>query len=100
VKGASGAETLTPNQETSVAKGSAPLHPFALKRFARMRRFMQGHRRRLAALNKRWKAMPPAQRRAHRQQVMKRMRNLRRQMRQKRQQRRQLIQKKHKAGAQ
>ena len=98
VKGATGAETLTPNQETSVAKGSAPLRPFALKRFVRMRRFMQGHRRRLAALKRRWKAMPPAQRRAHRQQVMKRMRQLRRQMRQKRQQKRQLIQQRRKAG--
>ncbi|MFI5347235.1 MAG: FecR domain-containing protein [Elusimicrobiota bacterium] len=86
VKGDAGTETLAPNQETSVARGRAPMKPILLKRFARMRGFMKGHRQRLAALRKRWKSLPPAQRRARRQQVMRRMRRLRREMRQNRQQ--------------
>lgn len=79
-----GRETLEPNQETSAAKGRPPLKPFALKRFAARRAFMKGHRRRLAALQKRWKALPPDQRRARRQEVLQKMRRLRGEMREKR----------------
>lgn len=97
VTNAAGAQTLEPNQETSVAKDRAPLKPFALKRFAARRAFMRGHRRRLAALQKRWKSLPPEQRRARRQQILQKMRRLRGEMREKREKRRQMIEQKRDA---
>lgn len=73
---AGGAEVLTPNQETSVARGQAPL-----KRFAARRALMRAHVRRLAAVRRNWKAMPPAQRREARAKALKRLRRRRLQTR-------------------
>ncbi|MDE2143799.1 MAG: FecR domain-containing protein [Elusimicrobia bacterium] len=80
VKDDAGTAVLTPNQETTVEEGRAPMRPVALKRFVRFRTFMKAHRRRLAALRKRWRALPPAERRARREQFLQRMRRLRGQM--------------------
>lgn len=64
VSGAAGgpAETLISNQETKVPKGGGPLHAHQLQRFTRHRALMRGHGRRLAAIRKQWKPLPPQQR--------------------------------------
>lgn len=78
VQGASGGtEVLTPNQETSVARGQAPTRAAPLKRFAARRALMLAHVRRLAVVRRDWKALPAAQRREARAKALKRLRQRR-----------------------
>jgi len=78
VQGASGGkEVLTPNQETSVARGEAPSRAAPLRRFAARRALMRAHVRRLAVVRRNWRAMPAAQRRAARANAFKRARQRR-----------------------
>ena len=78
VQGVSGGtEVLTPNQETSVARGQAPARAVPLRRFAARRALMRAHIRRLSVVRRNWRAMPPAQRRAARAQALKRQRQRR-----------------------
>ncbi len=79
VKGASGGtEVLTPNQETSVARGRAPLRPAPLRRFAARRALMRSRVRRLAAVRRNWRPLAAAVRRAGRADALKRARRRRR----------------------
>lgn len=82
VEGSGGKEVLTPNQETSVRRGQAPRKATALKRFVVHRQRMKAQLRRLRAIRKDWKRLPPAQRREARQKAFSRMRELRRKVRQ------------------
>ena len=68
---------LTPNQETSVARGQAPQKVVPLTRFAARRGMMRAHVTRLAAVRQHWKAMPAAQRRNVRAKALKRLRQRR-----------------------
>jgi len=78
VKGQTGGLTvLTPNQETSVARGMAPMRAAPLMRFAARRDMMRAHVLRLAAVRRNWRAMPAAQRRAVRAKALKRLRQRR-----------------------
>lgn len=75
VSGESGASlALISNQETSVAKGSPPLHAAQLRRFMRHRVLMRNSARRIAAIRAQWKPLPPGERRSLRQSVIERMR--------------------------
>lgn len=79
VRGQQGeASVLSPNQETRVARGMAAERPYELKRLmarrAFMRRQMRGSMKRMA---RRWKTLPPEQRRQHRQAAMERMQKAR-----------------------
>lgn len=85
VSGSGGMQVLTPNQETSVAKGQPPRKAAPLKRFLVHRARMQAQLRRLRTIRRNWKKLPPAQRRANRQRVLARLRELRRDARQQRQ---------------
>jgi hypothetical protein len=78
VSGSGATQVLTPNQETSVAKGQPPRKAAPLKRFVVHRARMQAQLRRLRTVRRNWKKQAPAQRRAHRKQVLERMRELRR----------------------
>ena len=73
-------ELLIANQETSVAKGAAPIHAIQLQRFAAHRALMRGHGRRLAAIRKKWKALPPEARRDLRKKLSERARERRRKL--------------------
>lgn len=88
VSGAAGgpAELLIANQETRVAKGGKPLHAYQLQRLMRHRASMRGHGRRLAAIRKAWKALPPAQRQELRKKAIERMRERRKTILEKRKQ--------------
>ena len=79
VKSASGGgtEVLTPNQETSVARGQAPMRAAPLRRFAARRALMRARVQRLAVVRQSWKAMPAAQRREARAKAIKRLRQRR-----------------------
>jgi hypothetical protein len=79
VRGASGGApaVLTPNQETSVARGQAPQRVVPLSRFAARRGMMRAHVTRLAAVRQHWKSMPMAQRREVRAKALKRLRQRR-----------------------
>lgn len=77
VKGPGGSETLIGNQETRVAKDGKPLTPYQLKRFIRHRAAVRGFKRRLAALRKGWKALPPEERRRRRKELLEQMRERR-----------------------
>lgn len=88
VSGSGGKEVLTPNQETSVRGGQAPLKAAPLKRFAARRAGMKAMLGRLQAVRRNWKAMKPAARRAARRQALERLRILRRERQQRIQQRR------------
>jgi hypothetical protein len=74
---AGGTEVLTPNQETSVARGQAPRKAAPLRRFAARRALMLAHVRRLAVVRRTWKAMPAAERREARAKALKRLRRRR-----------------------
>lgn len=74
---AGGTQVLTPNQETSVARGQRPTQAAPLKRFAARRALMRAHVRRLAFVRRHWKAMPPAQRREARARALERQRQRR-----------------------
>ncbi|MDX6770964.1 MAG: FecR domain-containing protein [Elusimicrobiota bacterium] len=80
------AELLIANQETRVAKGAKPLHAYQLQRLMRHRALMRGHGRRLAAIRKNWKALPPAQRLELRKKALERLRERRRAILEKRKQ--------------
>ena len=80
------AELLIANQETRVAKGAKPLHAYQLQRLMRHRALMRGHGRRLSAIRKNWRALPPAQRLELRKKALERMRERRRGMIEKRKQ--------------
>lgn len=80
------AELLIANQETRVAKGAKPLHAYQLQRLMRHRALMRGHGRRLAAIRKRWKALPPAARQELRKKALERAGERRRTMLEKRKQ--------------
>lgn len=69
VTGAGTTEVLNANQETSVARGSAPMKAFALKRFAARRRAMRAQLKRLKGVSKRWKSLSGAKRREMRQKL-------------------------------
>ena len=77
-------ELLISNQETSVAKGAAPVHAAQLQRFMAHRAHMRGQGRRLAAIKAKWKALPPDQRRELRKKMMERMRENRKKFLEKR----------------
>ena len=78
VKGQAGGMTvLTPNQETSVTRGLAPMRASALMRFAARRELMRAHVQRLAVVRRNWKAMPLLQRRVIRAKALKRLRQRR-----------------------
>jgi hypothetical protein len=72
VSGSGATEVLTPNQETTVARGRAPLKAFALKRFAARRALMRGRIRRLQAVRKAWRSLPPGPRRQMRLKALNR----------------------------
>ena len=73
VKGqAGGTAVLTPNQETSVARGQAPMRAAPLRRFAARRAMMRAHVQRAAFVRRNWKPMPAAQRRQARANAQKR----------------------------
>lgn len=72
VTGQGATEVLTPNQETSVAKGRPPLRPFALKRFVARRDMMRGRIQRLRAVREAWKKLPPGPRRRRRLKALRR----------------------------
>ena len=78
VTGAGGAQTLSANQETSVARGQAPSPPAPLRRFAARRAAMQAHRRRLETVRRGWRALAAARRAAMRRRALARQRALRR----------------------
>ncbi len=80
------AELLISNQETRVAKGAKPLGAYQLQRLMRHRALMRGHGRRLAALRKSWKALPPAQRQELRKKALERQRERRKEFLEKRKQ--------------
>jgi hypothetical protein len=80
------AELLISNQETRVAKGAKPLGAYQLQRLMRHRALMRGHGRRLAAIRKSWKALPPAQRLELRKKMQERLRERRRSLLEKRKQ--------------
>lgn len=80
------AETLIANQETRVAKGGRPLHAYQLQRLMRHRALMRGHGRRIAAIRKRWRALPPEQRLELRKKTLERARERRRAMLERRKQ--------------
>jgi|CXWL01.1.fsa_nt_gi hypothetical protein len=90
-------ELLISNQETSVAKGMAPVNVKQLQRFVRHRARMRGHARRIAAIRAKWKALPPQERGALRNQVMERMRAQRVKILEKR---REILKKKDDSGRQ
>lgn len=77
-------EVLISNQETTVKKGAAPAHAAQLKRFVSHRAHMRRHGRRIAAIKRKWKALPPDQRREKRKKMMERMRENRKKMLEKR----------------
>lgn len=72
VKGEGGTEVLTPNQETSVRRGMAPMKARALQRFAARREAMRGHLQRLQAVRRNWKAMSVERRRERRARALQR----------------------------
>jgi hypothetical protein len=74
---AGGTTVLTPNQETSVARGQAPQRAVPLTRFAALRGMMRAHVTRLAAVRQHWKSLPPAQRKVARVNAIKRLRQRR-----------------------
>lgn len=73
-------ELLISNQETKVSKGLRPMHAYQLQRFMRHRALMRGHGRRLAAIRRSWKALPPQQRMELRKKALERMRERRKEM--------------------
>jgi hypothetical protein len=78
VKGGSGAaEVLTPNQETSVARGQAPMKAAPLRRFAARREMMRERVRRLQVVRRNWKPFKAAKRRAARAATLRRLRRRR-----------------------
>ncbi|MDP3543056.1 MAG: FecR domain-containing protein [Elusimicrobiota bacterium] len=77
-------ELLRANQETSVLKGAGPGHAVQLQRFVARRAQMRAQGRRLAALKTKWKALPPAERRAARAKAIERMRENRKKLIEKR----------------
>lgn len=77
-------ELLRANQETSVLKGAGPGHAVQLQRFVARRAQMRAQGRRLAALKAKWKALPPAERRAARAKAIERMRENRKKLIEKR----------------
>jgi hypothetical protein len=93
VSGHGATEVLTPNQETSVARGRAPQRPFALRRFAARRRLMRARIVRLQAIRKSWKSLPPGPRRQRRMAALTRRIKRVRQRKQKVQKRVQQIRK-------
>jgi len=86
VGGSGGKEVLTPNQETSVEKGRAPLRAAPLRRFVVQRARMQAQLRRLRAIRRNWKSLPPDRRREMRRRTLERLRELRRKTREERRQ--------------
>jgi hypothetical protein len=74
---AGGTTVLTPNQETSVARGQMPQRAVPLRRFLARREFMRSRIRRLAFVRRNWRAMPAAQRREFRARALKRLRQRR-----------------------
>jgi hypothetical protein len=74
---AGGAEVLTANQETSVARGEAPRKAAPLRRFAGRRAAMRAHVARLALVRRDWKPMAAASRRAARARALRRARRRR-----------------------
>jgi hypothetical protein len=94
-----GTQVLTPNQETSVARGQAPLRPFALKRFVARRRMMRARIVRLQAIRKAWKSLPPGPRRQRRMAALRRRIKAIRQRKQKVQKRVQQIRKRRAEAA-
>lgn len=79
-------ELLIANQETRVAKGGRPLHAYQLQRMMRHRALMRGHGRRIAAIRKRWKNLPPAARADLRKKALERMRERRKRLQERRKQ--------------
>ena len=78
VQGQTGGKTvLTPNQETSVARGQAARGAVPLTRFASRRGLMTAHIQRLAAVRRTWKKIPPGQRPVVRAKALKRLRQRR-----------------------
>lgn len=78
VTGAEGTppERLILGQETRVSRGGAAATPYQLKRFVRHRAFMRNLRKRAQVVRKGWKALPPAERRARRQEMAGKLRKL------------------------
>jgi hypothetical protein len=72
VSGSGVTEVLTPNQETSVARGRPPLKPFALKRFVARRKMMHARIQRLQAVRKAWRKLPPGPRKRRRLKALRR----------------------------
>jgi len=72
VSGQGATEVLTPNQETSVARGRPPLKPFALKRFVARRKMMRARIMRLQAVRKAWRQLPPGPRKRRRLKALRR----------------------------
>jgi len=68
---------LTPNQETSVARGQAPQRVVPLARFAARRGMMRAHVTRLAAVRRHWKPLSSAKRKKAREDSLKRNRERR-----------------------
>ena len=78
VQGQSGGATvLTSNEETSVARGQAPMRAGPLRRFAARRAMMRARIRRLAAVRRNWRPMAAAERRQAREGALKRLRRRR-----------------------
>jgi hypothetical protein len=75
--GAGRPEILTPNQETSVQRGRAPLRAAPLSRFAGRREAMRAHVRRLALVRRNWRPMSASQRRGARAVALRRARGRR-----------------------
>jgi len=74
---AGGTEVLTPNQETSVARGQAPQKAAPLRRFEARRALMAARVRRLAFVRRNWRSIPAGQRRAARARALRRGRQRR-----------------------
>jgi hypothetical protein len=92
-------ELLISNQETSVAKGAAPIHAMQLQRFMAYRAQARGQGRRLAAIKAKWKALPPDQRREVRRKFLERMREHRKKFLEKRAALKQKVEEKRKQNA-
>ncbi|MFI5362599.1 MAG: FecR domain-containing protein [Elusimicrobiota bacterium] len=76
-----GMEVLTPNQETSVARGEAPRKAAPLKYFEARREQMRAHVRRLETVRRDYKPQSAVQRRERRVGAMKRLRQSRQERR-------------------
>lgn len=79
-------ELLIANQETRVAKGGKPMQAYQLQRMMRHRGQMRGHGRRISAIRKGWKSLPPGGRAELRKKAMERMKERRQQQQERRKQ--------------